>query len=238
MGLAILMFHSCDTSEELRVYMIGDSTMAPKSKEQTPKTGWGERFSEFFTDNVLIINHAKNGRSTKSFIDEGRWQIVFDSLREGDYLFIQFGHNDEKENRPELYASPEVYAENLIKFIQGSREKGAVPILLTPIVRRRFDQHQTFFDTNGKYNAMARKVAGESGVDFIDMNSKTLELVITIGPEMSKDIFLWLEPGESANYPYGVEDDTHLSPFGAKKVAALAAEGLVETGCYLGKYLK
>jgi lysophospholipase L1-like esterase len=234
----VLIFFGCTKDAKINIYMIGDSTMAPKSEEQRPKTGWGEVLSEYFSDDVRIQNYAKNGRSTKSFIDEGRWQLVLDSLNQGDYLIIQFGHNDQKSDNPVLYASPDEYEANLKTFIDESSRKGAIPILMNPIVRRRFDAEESFFDTHGKYPSKSREIANKWNVLFVDMHLKSLEMVVQSGPEISKDFFLWLKPGESVNYPEGVEDNTHFSPFGARKMAYLAVEGIADLDTKLNKYLK
>ncbi len=236
-GVITIIF-GCTKADRINIYMIGDSTMAPKSEEQRPKTGWGEVLSDYFSDDVRILNYAKNGRSTKSFIDEGRWQLVLDSLKKGDYLIVQFGHNDQKSGNPMLYASPEDYATNLKMFIDEASRKGAIPILMSPIVRRRFDAEVSFFDTHGKYPSKSREIATKCNVLFVDMHLKSLEMVVQSGPEISKNFFLWLQPGESVNYPEGLEDNTHFSPLGAKKMAGLAVEGIAGLDTKLNKYLK
>ncbi len=138
--------------EEVKVYMIGDSTMADKPLADNPERGWGQLFPAYFNDKVLIENHAVNGRSTKSFIDQGRWKEVYNKLNKGDYVFIQFGHNDEKKQDTSRYAAPHgAYKDNLIKFVSESRDRGAIPILLTPINRRKFDESGKLVDTHGDY---------------------------------------------------------------------------------------
>jgi len=234
----VFMFLGCSETDRITIYMIGDSTMAPKSEEQRPKTGWGEVFSESFSEDVRVRNHAKNGRSTKSFIDEGRWQIVLDSLKSGDFLIIQFGHNDQKSDNPLLYASPDDYATNLTMFIEEASRKGAVPILMSPIVRRRFDGQDSFYDTHGNYPSKTREIANIWDVLFVDMHLKSLEMIVQGGPEISKDYYLWLKPGESVNYPEGLEDNTHFSPFGARRMADLAVRGIADLDTKLNKYLK
>jgi len=137
--LLFTIFTSCTPSKLITVYTIGDSTMANKKAEVYPETGWGQVFQNYFDAKVKVSNHAINGRSSKSFIDEGRWKSVLDSLKRGDYVFIQFGHNDEKADKPAVYADPSTtYRKNLEKYIVETRSKGSTPILLTSIVRRKF----------------------------------------------------------------------------------------------------
>ena len=152
------------------IYMIGDSTMANKPLYDNPERGWGQLFPQFFNEKVKIENHAMNGRSTKSFIDEGRWDSVFFKLKKGDYLFIQFGHNDEKADKPNVYAEAHTtYKDNLIKFIKESRSKGAIPILVTPVMRRRFDEKGAVVDTHGDYPSVVKEVAALTKVSVIDL---------------------------------------------------------------------
>lgn len=218
-----ISFVWCCTSpeKEITIYTIGDSTMADKKQEVYPETGWGQVFSEYFNENVTIENHAVNGRSSKSFIDEGRWETVLDSLNEGDYVFIQFGHNDEKQYDSTRYTTPYgTYPENLEKFVTESREKGAKPVLFTSIVRRKFDETGNLKSTHGDYPEAVRKVAERLDVPLIDLQQITKEWVNSLGDESSKEMYLWTGPDE--NFPEGKKDDTHLSEEGAKKVAQLA----------------
>lgn len=221
------------------VYLAGDSTMAQKQDNKRPETGWGEYLQGQFDDRqVKIENHAQNGRSTKSFIDEGRWQTIVDKLKKGDYVFIEFGHNDEKTENPKLYAAPETdYRNNLIKFINDVRAKKAFPVLLTPVMRRRFDETGKFFDTHGKYPDVVRAVAREKNVPLIDMHRKSEALLVKLGAEDSKKLFLILKEREHPNYPKGVEDNTHFSAFGAESMARLAAQGIREAKIELAKFL-
>src|SRR5215467_3078270 len=141
------------------IYLAGDSTMAQKTADKRPETGWGEYLqSQFDNAKIRIENHAQNGRSTKSFIDEGRWQTIVERLRKGDYVFIEFGHNDEKSEDPTRYAAPRTdYRNNLIRFITDVRRKQAFPVLLTPIVRRRFNEKGELLDTHGEYPTVVRE---------------------------------------------------------------------------------
>ena len=223
----------------ITIYLAGDSTMAEKQPDKRPETGWGEALQKFFArDKVRIDNHAQNGRSTKSFIAEGRWQVIVAKLQKGDYVFVQFGHNDESKDKGDRYSPPAEFRQNLIRFISEVREKKAIPVLLTPVMRRRFDNNGKFFDTHGEYPDLVRAVATEHQVALIDMHRKSVEAIKLYGVEGSRKLFLQLKPGESPNYPKGVEDNTHFSPLGADIMATLAVEGIREQKLGLAKLLK
>jgi lysophospholipase L1-like esterase len=221
------------------VYLAGDSTMAKKTFDRRPETGWGEYLQiQFDATKVKVEDDALNGRSTKSFIDEGRWQEIVNKLKSGDYVFIQFGHNDEKKEDPKRYAEARTgYRDNLIKFINEVRAKKASPVLLTPVVRRRFDDKGQFFDTHGEYPDVVRAVAAEFKVPLIDLHRRSEALEKRFGVEDSKKLHLILRKGENPNFPDGIEDNTHFSPFGAEQMARAAANGIRESGIELAKYL-
>ncbi len=223
---------------KVTVFMIGDSTMADKPTEDNPERGWGQMFPLFFDTTIVIENHAKNGRSTKTFISENRWQKVFEKLKPGDYVIIQFGHNDQSKEKIERYTSPEDYRKSLIKFVNETLEKKGKPILCTPIVRRRFDEKGNFYDTHGVYPDIVREVAKEFNVPLIDMHKQSEELLCESGPDSSKKLFLWIEPGVYKLLPQGKKDNTHFSEFGALKMAELAVEEIKKLNLDLKNYLK
>ena len=225
--------------EPITIYLAGDSTMAQKLPEKRPETGWGEALQKFFKeDKVRVENHAQNGRSTRTFIAEKRWQVIVDKLKKGDYVFIQFGHNDESKEKVDRYTPPEDYRRNLIKFISEVREKKAIPILLTPVMRRRFDDKGNFFDTHGEYPNIVRAVAAENKVLLIDMHRASERLIRQYGVDASRKLFLQLAPGENPNYPKGIEDNTHFSPLGAGLMAGLVVDAIREQKLGLAKELK
>lgn len=210
--------------DSLRVFLVGDSTCATKDLgKQNPERGWGHMFAPLFDASVTVENHAVNGRSTKSFRDEGRWDTVLSALRPGDYVFIQFGHNDQKIADSTRYASPADYAENLRRYVREARERGAEPVLLTPVVRRHFVDGE-LTDTHGEYPAAVRRVAAEERVPLLDMEPLTREWVSSLGDEASKGYFMWVEPGVCPRYPDGRQDDTHLNVRGARTVARMVAD--------------
>jgi len=237
----IMMLASIIAAQKIPVtiYLAGDSTCAMKQPDKRPETGWGEMLGQHFKDGkVRIENRAMNGRSTKSFIGEGRWQAIVDEMKQGDYVFIQFGHNDESKDKGERYTPPEDYRRNLIRFISDVRAKGGFPVLLTPVMRRRFDKDGKFYDTHGEYPDIVRAVAKEHNTPLIDMHRMSETVIVRYGVEDSKKLFLQLKPGENLNYPNGVEDNTHFSPLGAEEMAKLVVTGIREEKIGLRKYLK
>lgn len=224
-------------AKKITVWIIGDSTAANKRPEAYPETGWGMKFQQFFDSNqVLVENRALNGRSTLSFRNQGHWQRVLDSLEPGDYVFIEFGHNDEKVDKPGTGVTHAGYRDNLARYITEARNQHAIPVLLTPIARRHFKNGQ-LENTHKGYPDVVRQLADSLQVPLIDMEVKTSGMLSQLGDEKSTSLFLYVDSGH-VNYPKGKKDDTHLSPVGAEKIAGLAAEGVREAGLKLGKYLK
>jgi len=226
-----------DTSgNRITIFTIGDSTMADKKADVFPETGWCQAFPAFVDQTVEVKNRAVNGRSSKSFISEGRWKTVRDSLKEGDYVFIQFGHNDEKIQDSTRYTEPfTTYAQNLERFIRETHEKKAIPILFTPIVRRKFE-NGFLADTHGNYPEAVRQMAAVWSVPLIDLQLLTAGAVTVLGDKASKKIYLWTRSNKK--FPDGRKDDTHLNVEGAKLVAKLAAQQLVLLDNSLAKRIK
>lgn len=246
--VVILLFTGCkeakeqqeDIQQAITIYTIGDSTMAnKKNPEENPEHGWAQVLQQFFNNNATIDNRAVNGRSSRSFISEGKWDSVLKTLKKGDYVFIQFGHNDQKEKSPDRYTNPHTaYRHNLIKYVLDTREKGAIPVLMSSIVRRNFNEFGTLIDTHGDYPLETRLVAMQYDVPFIDMQYLTEQLEESYGVEGSKKLHLHFEPGDVPYYPEGKNDDTHLSKLGATEVAKLAVEELKKKVPDLSKYMK
>ena len=223
----------------IKIFLIGDSTMANKPLADNPERGWGQMLPLYFNDNVEIENCAVNGRSTKSFIDEGRWKKVYEQLKPGDYVFIQFGHNDEKIKDPKRYAAPHsAYKDNLIKFVKEAKEKGAIPVLITPVNRRKFDAGGKLIDTHGDYPGVVREVAKEENTALIDLYNSSKKLFSELGPEGTKKIFLWVPAGEYASLPEGKKDNTHFCMYGAETVAGLVVNGIKKLDLPIAKDLK
>ncbi|MGV3599784.1 MAG: rhamnogalacturonan acetylesterase [Dyadobacter fermentans] len=204
----------------ITVYLIGDSTMASKAVKAYPEAGWGMPFAYFFDQTVKVDNRAVNGRSTKTFIEEKRWQSVSDSLREGDYVLIQFGHNDEVKTK-KSYIDEAGYQKNLVRFIEETRAKKANPVLITPVARRSFDAEGKIQETHAVYSQLVRDVAAAQSVPLIDLDKRSQALLQSMGVENSKLLYLHLAADEHPNYPSGKEDNTHFSELGARKMAQL-----------------
>ena len=219
--IALLMAFSIPEKKKIKVFMAGDSTMSIKEVKYYPETGWGMPFAIFFDSSVTVINKARNGRSTSSFMSEGLWKSITDQLSEGDYVFIQFGHNDEVPTK-KTATTPEEFKANLIRYITETREKKGIPILLTSVARRSFDSTGKLISTHEEYSNITRTVAKETNVLFIDMDKKSQTLLQQIGVENSKFLFNYLKPGEHPNYPEGKEDNTHFSELGARLMAQMA----------------
>jgi len=202
------------------IWLIGDSTMADKDIKAYPETGWGMPFEHFFDSSVTVDNRAKNGRSTKSFIAEGRWDAVMQTIKAGDCVLIQFGHNDEVPTKTN-YTPEDQFVANLTRFIRDSRDKKAIPVLITPVARRKFDAAGKIQETHEAYAALVRKVAKDQNTPLIDLDNESQTLLQQFGPENSKWLFNYLQPGEHPNYPEGRTDDTHFSEFGARKMAEI-----------------
>jgi len=217
----------CAAPVQADIHMIGDSTMDDRSAAEAPGAGWGQALRALLAGQVAVHNHASSGRSTKSFIDEGRWDRAREALQPGDALVIQFGHNDQKTDSPERYAEAwGAYSDNLRRFVREAREAGATPILATSICRRRFADDGQLRRTLGDYPAATRALAAELKVVLVDLNELTAEALSAFGPEASRDWYLHLPPGRHPGYPEGKTDNSHLSAFGAEAVARLFMAGL------------
>lgn len=215
-----------------RIFWAGDSTVQTNNITTYPQTGIGQVFSLYIREDITVCNHGKNGRSTKSFLDEGRLEPIAEAMKEGDYLFIQFGHNDEKIQDPARYTEPfGTYKENLKLFIDTARGRGAKPVLITPLERRFFtDEEHLDAGAHGDYVAAMKETALQENVPLIDLYSKSRVEMEKAGAEGSRKWFMNLKPGEYPSCPEGKEDNTHLKYEGAVKFAGLVAEGLKELG--------
>jgi lysophospholipase L1-like esterase len=226
-------------AKPVTIWLAGDSTMAEKLPSKRPETGWGEMLGQFFRpEAVQIANRAVNGRSTRSFIAEGRWAHIVDSVAPGDFVFIQFGHNDESHEKADRYTTPEEFKGNLRRMIGDVRARGARAVLFTPVERRRFDPAGRLEQTHGAYPGYTRQVAGELGVPLIDMHASSRDLLEELGADSSMKLFLHLEKGAHPNYPEGVADNTHFRPLGAELLAREAVSGIKQVLPELAALLK
>ena len=228
--------------KKITIFTIGDSTCANKTLEKGAlERGWGQMLPSYLDSRYVVVdNHALNGRSSKSFRDEGHWQPVYDKIKKGDYVFIQFGHNDQKPKEDRHTDPGTTYNENLRRYINETREKGGIPVLLTSMVRRKFDENGKLIETHGDYLQAVRDVAAEMNVVLIDHNISSKQLVESMGPEDSKKLYMWVEKDTNLALPNGREDDTHLRALGAKKMANLildeVAQKIPELAPFIRKY--
>jgi lysophospholipase L1-like esterase len=208
--------------KKIKIWMIGDSTMSVKDVKAYPENGWGMPFVFFWDSTVTVDNRAMNGRSTRTFMEEKRWEPVMNDMQEGDYVFIQFGHNDEVPTK-KSYVTEKEFKINLAKYVSDTRSKKANPILLTPMARRKFDSTGHIVETH-PYAQLTRETAKELNVPLIDMSEKSMALLQEMGPKASVYLFNHLVAGEHPNYPEGKVDDTHFSELGARRMAELVLE--------------
>jgi lysophospholipase L1-like esterase len=201
------------------LYIAGDSTAAQKYADAAPETGWGMALPCFLREQLEVANHAVNGRSSKSFVDEGRLEVVLEAIRPGDLLLIQFGHNDEKSADPTRYTEPwTTYQDYLRQYVDGARAHGARPVLATPVERRKFDADGNAVPTHGDYPAAMRALAEEEHVALLDIQALSIALWQRLGVEETKKYFNWTATEQ---------DNTHFNPPGAIAVARLVAAELL-----------
>jgi len=219
-SVALLMSFAWPEKKKIKIFLVGDSTIAIKDPKAFPETGWGMPFVYFWDSTVAVDNRAMNGRSTRTFMEEKRWDTVVNEMQEGDYVFIQFGHNDEVPTK-RSYTPEKDFKANLIKYVADTRNKKGNPVLITPVARRKFDSTGNIMETHAVYAQIVRDVAKEKIVPLIDLSEKSKALFQQLGPETSKYLLNYLSLGEHPNYPEGIQDDTHFSELGARKIAEI-----------------
>ena len=213
--------------ERYRLHLVGDSTMATKTNLAYPERGWGQLLPEFMLPALTIVNHAANGRSTLRFLNEGRWQLLLTELKAGDYVLIQFGHNDQKKDDPSRYAAVDsTYPELLRQFIGQIRQRQAHPLLATPICRRSFSASGQLENNLAPYADAMRQVAKELTVPLFDLNQQSCALLSHLGPSQSQAYFIQVPAGLYQQFPTGKVDNTHLTLQGASWIAQLFVRDL------------
>lgn len=252
LSMVILLMAFNTQKKHTTVYLIGDSTMADYTgdydpgkdylKVRYPLTGWGQVFQQFLSsdsiskinkiiksDSAVVDNRARGGRSTRTFFQEGRWRKVSENLKPDDVVIMQFGHNDASESKPERYVDIEGYKEFLRLFVNQTREKGALPIILTPVARNYPWKDGKLQNAHGDYDQAAKEIAGELRVMLIDLNQKSRDYFSKMGQAyVTEHYFMNLPEGVYEAYPDGLKDNTHFQPQGATQVARLVFEGLKE----------
>ena len=260
--IALVTLTSFTKDHVTTIFVIGDSTAAKKDLSKgEPERGWGMALQCFFDSAYIRVdNHAVNGRSSKSFIDEGRWDKVLSLMKPGDYVIIQFGHNDEKPKADRHTDPGSTFDYNLAKFVRETREKGGIPIIMNPVVRRNFasetvkndddealrnttfadgakvSEGDSLIDTHHLYAVAPRDVALRMNAHFVDATRITHDLEQSLGVEGSKKLHMWYLPGEESSIPKGRQDNTHYNIYGAHVVAKKLANALIEEIPVLKRY--
>ncbi|MEV0222356.1 rhamnogalacturonan acetylesterase [Streptomyces sp. NPDC050704] len=214
------------------LYIASDSTAQTYNSRYYPEAGWGQKLSSFLTSNITVANHAIGGRSSRSFIEQGRLAAIHQVIRSGDYLFVQFGHNDATVGNAERYTSPADYKEYLRNdYIRATRARGATPVVVTPVSRRSYNASTGKFNVSfPAYVDAAKAVAREEGAPLVDLSAASRTYLDGVGIEGSKQIFLWLNPGQYPNFPNGVQDNTHFQERGAVEMARLVSRAVAGLG--------
>ena len=262
LAIALLVLTAFTEHRPTTIFIIGDSTAANKDTTGgKQERGWGMMLqNQFDATYIRVDNHAVNGRSSKSFIDEGRWDKVLEKMQPGDYVIIQFGHNDEKPKADRHTDPGSTFDYNLARFVRETREHGGIPVLMNCVVRRNFFviapdndddellrtttfkdgvkmiEGDTLVDTHGLYAVAPRDVARRMNCHFVDANAITHDLEQGLGREASKKLHMWFLPGQEPSVPDGRQDNTHYNVYGAQRVAALLAEALCQEIPLLERY--
>lgn len=243
----IIFLTSFNAQKKIAIYSIGDSTMCNYDEKYLssfggasyPIRGWMQMMPQFFNDKVEVHNMARSGRSSKSFRTEGFWKKTIDSVKEGDYVFIMFGTNDEKVDTARHTDPQTTYKQNLINYIDETNAKGAHPVLFTSLPRRRFDKIGRLLpDSFERYVTAAKEVAKEKDIPLVDLNKDFRAVIQKCGPKDSKKYYLNIAPGKFAKLPKGKNDQTHFCEEGATEIAKIAADEFRKMNLPFAKFLK
>lgn len=221
------------------VYLAGDSTVQTYDPYWKPQAGWGQVIPQFFSPEVTFKNNAIGGRSSKTFISEGRLDEILRAIHPGDYFLIQFGHNDATISVPERYASPADYKNYLKTYVEGTRQRGATPILVTPMGRRDYNTVTGQFNVSfPEYVQAMKEVAAELNVDLVDLSALSNAYFNSIGFEATRSVFLYMDAGIYAAFPNGSADNTHFQEYGAIQMARLLAGGVEQLSIPLSSFVQ
>ncbi|WP_181438690.1 fibronectin type III domain-containing protein [Paenibacillus sambharensis] len=237
-GLIVKKLPEREAGSLPEVYIAGDSTVQTYDEYWKPEAGWGQMIGRFFDDSIVFHNHAIGGRSTKSFLEQGRLDAIFRAIKPNDYFLIQFGHNDATISRPERYASVPDYKNYLKTYVNGARQRGAVPILVTPVGRRDFNPETGKFNVSfPEYVKGMKEVAAELEVPLVDLSALSVAYYDSIGPAATLSVFLHVEPGIYPAFMNGVQDNTHFQEYGAIQLARLVSGAIKDLGLPLSEYV-
>lgn len=217
---------------ETTLYLAGDSTVVDQDVE--PWAAWGQILPRFFRPGVVIANHAESGETIKSFQSEQRLAKVLSAIEPGDYLFLQFGHNDQKPN----VVSIDEYRRLLVDYIEKTRAKGATPVLVTSMNRRTFDEAGKIANSLAGYPDAVREVAVAQHVALIDLNAMSKTLFEAMGPEGAMKAFMHYPANTFPGQTEAISDDTHFNKYGAYELARCVVRGIREARLPIAKYLR
>lgn len=221
-------------ADVITVFLAGNSTVVDQDDE--PWASWGQMIPRFFKSNIVIANHAESGLTLGSFLGSKRLEKVLSVMKPGDYLFIEFGHNDQKDKGPNDGAWKS-YTERLKLFISEAKNKGGIPVVVTSTTRRSFDSTGKIANSLGDFPAAARKVAQDENVALIDLNAKTMELFNAMGPVNSMKAYVHYPANSYPGQTKALADNTHFNPYGAYEIAKCIIEGIKENKLGIAKYL-
>lgn len=211
------------------MWVTGDSTVQTYTSDWVPQAGWGQMIGRFLADDVTVENKAIGGRSSKNFISQGRLDEVLRQIRPGDYLFVQFGHNDNSAGVDDRYAAPADYRNYLRTYVDGAVQRGATPVIVTPVSRRSFNAETGLFNVSfPQYVQQASELAAETGTPLVDLSASSRAYLNEIGPEAAKSVFLHVPAGVYPGRPNGTVDDTHFQEYGAIQMARLVAQDVAQ----------
>lgn len=237
-GLSIKKLPERTAGEEPTVYIAGDSTVQTYDEYWRPEAGWGQMIPRYFNEDIAFSNQSIGGRSSKTFITEGRLDQILRTIRPNDYFLIQFGHNDATISRPERYASVPDYKNYLKTYINGARQRGAEPVLVTPVGRRDFQEATGQFNISfPEYVQGMKEVAEEMNVELVDLSARSVEYFNEIGPEGTLAVFLHTDPGVYPAFPNGSQDNTHFQEYGAIQMARLVAGEVEKSSSSLKEFV-
>lgn len=234
--VAFMTIQACSPTETIRsarplsghIIIAGDSTAADYPTERAPQIGWGQVLGYYLKPDVTIDNRAVNGRSTKSFRDEGKWSALLETVNAGDLVFISFGHNDSRDDSPERFAAADgAYRQNMARFARGVQARGGIPVIVSSPARRLWEG-PAMVETHGLYRLNAGIAAQDADAAFIDLSQLSLDYFEALGTAETKRDFLWLSKNAThQRFPSGIEDNTHFTELGACALARLIALELV-----------
>lgn len=217
------------------LFLAGNSTVVDEANE--PWCGWGQMFPLFFTSKVAIANYAESGEAANTFVSSKRFAKLLTKIKKGDYLFIEFGHNDQKQ-KGEGKGPYTSYKSDLKYLVDEARKKGANPVLVTSMHRRSFDENGKVINTHGEYPNAVRLLAKEENVPLIDLNNMSKDLYEAWGVEGSKKAFVHYPAGTFPGQDKALEDNTHFNPYGGYEIARCIIKGIIESNLSIEKYIK